>query len=384
MNHEDSSRIALRDIRTWVEIDLDTISANVRSLCAAVAPAEVMAVVKADAYGHGMEHAAKAALLGGATWLGVATSREAISLRKLAPAVRICLLAPFRAHEAGAIAAAGITPLVGTGSPLRSLSTGRQGTRVHLEVDTGMGRSGALPTEVIDAYDACVAAGLDVQGLASHFAAAGGDDALTMAQLASYRAALSELEARGAAIAWRHICNSAGVLALGAAGCNLVRTGLLVYGIIPNSPAQPKLRIAVRPALTWYARIAAIRHLPAGSTISYDATFTLRRASQVATVQVGYGDGYPIGLSSKGHLLVRGQVAPILGRICMDQLMVDVTDVPAVECSDVCVCIGTSGELQVTVTGLAAASGLPEHTITTGITGRVPRIYRGGDACSTG
>jgi alanine racemase len=393
--------------------------ANVGALRAFLGPqTRLMAVVKADAYGHGLVPVAQAATSAGAEWLGVATVAEGATLRAAgldAPIVLLCAPVP---DEAEAILAHRLIPTVGDQALIKALAhaaSARQApAEIHMEIDTGMGRSGVLLEDALELWRAATNAGLRVTGLTTHFADADGPDpSLSLHQEATFRKVHAVLTQAGAQFDTIHLSNSAATLRFPNHHADLVRPGLLLYGILPplphteqqeeerdrsypnktehqNSrsnvlayvtPFPSEERAAreggrgVRPILTLKARVATVRALPAGHTISYGATHRLARPTLVATVLIGYGDGYPRCLSNRGHLLLRGRRAPILGRVCMDQTVVDVSDIPDVVPGDIAVCIGAQGDERIRVEEIAQLIETTEHEITTCLTARIPRVY---------
>jgi alanine racemase len=367
----------MMDARAWAEIDLEAVRHNVASIRALIGAARsVMAVVKADAYGHGGVAVAGAALEAGAACLGVATVAEGAALRAAGHREPIFLLSGPAPVEIEALVANRLIPLVGDFEMLEALAStpGFNTIEVHLDIDTGMGRSGIAPNDAVRLYLAAIAKGLTVTGISTHFADADGEsDSHALGQLARFRSAMAALQQVGAHFEWIHIANSAVTVRFPDAPGNLVRPGLLLYGIqppVPDREAFPSLR----PVMSLKARVASVRELPAGATISYGATFRLSRPSRVATVLIGYGDGYPRALSNRGAMLLGGRRAPILGRICMDQTVVDVTDIPGVRPGDIAVCIGADGGERISVEEIARLVDTTEHLIPTVITARVPRI----------
>ena len=297
--------------RAWIEINLDAIHTNCSSLCTGLSPdVSLMAVLKADAYGHGLLPVAHAALAGGARWLGVATVGEGAALRNDSIETPIALLCPATPMDARDVVRYGLTPMVGDFEYAAALADASfpKGVEVHIEIDTGMGRSGILPDDAVSLWQGCVAGGLRVSGIATHLADADGNDReLTQLQWRRFATAQELLYAAGARFEWIHAANSAALARYGSNGCNLVRPGMLIYGIGPedwqyeenadekthqsateNGVLQTIDPIALRPALSLKARIATVRSLPAGHTISYGATHVLARDSRVATVLIGY------------------------------------------------------------------------------------------------
>jgi len=383
--------------RAWVEIDLQRIRDNARSLVKCSGPdRQVMAVVKADAYGHGLLPVAREAAAAGAQWLGVATVSEGADLRAAgisAPIALLCLPSPVELQH---VAEHRLTPLIGDERLAIGLGRIAAGLEVHLDIDTGMGRSGALPEDAAALFRICERAGLQVSGICTHFADADGrDPELTVLQCERFAEARRAAEDAGARFAWVHAGNSAATLRFALDGCNLARPGLLLYGLHPDLPGlcdpepgettlprqEPGMgermlpRPVVQPVLTLRARVGAVRDLPAGHTVSYGATFRLTRRSRVATVLIGYGDGYPRRLSNCGEMLLHGRRVPILGRVCMDQTVVDVTDIPDATPGDIAVCIGQDGDAAISAEEIARHIGATEHEITTCLSSRLPRIY---------
>lgn len=367
--------------RAWVEVDLGAIRANLAQLRAlpSLQKSAAMAVVKADAYGHGLVPVARAAVETGADWLGVATVAEGVALREAGlqgPILLLCAPAP---GEAATLLRFGLIASVGDTATLEALTQAARTLNlktppaVHLEIDTGMGRAGVLPAEALTFLRETVAAGLRVTGLMTHFSDADGDEEFTLAQQRAFRAVRSALEQAGAQFEQVHLNNSAGALRLGAGDSTLFRAGLLLYGIQPSLPGVAPL--ALHPAMTVKARLGTVRSLPEGHPISYGSTHRLTRPSRVATVLIGYGDGYPRRLSNCGEMLLRGRRVPILGRVCMDQTVIDVTDLPGVEAGEAAVCLGAQGAERITVEELAALLETTEHEITTCFTARLPRVF---------
>ena len=247
---------------------------------------------------------------------------------------------------------------------------------MHLEIDTGCGRSGFLPEEALSAWEEATNSGLIVDGISTHFADADGAEVdFTLEQWRLFTETRKKLESAGAKFEWSHAGNSAASLRIQTLDCNLTRPGLLIYGISPPIPNSNLKAPDIRPALSLRARVATVRNLPAGHNISYGLTHTLTRPSRIATVLIGYGDGYPRRLSNCGEMLIRGMRVPILGRVCMDQTMIDVTDLPNVRAGEIATCIGTDGQERISIQEIAKLIGTTDHEIPTTLTDRVERIY---------
>jgi alanine racemase len=367
--------------RVTAEIDLGVIRQNVAELRSHVGlRVDVMPVVKANGYGHGALEVARVAQEAGAEWFGVATVEEGVALRKALPRSHIALFAPFAHADAEEIVVNRLTPFVGDLESAQVLSLAAQrlrgAARIHLEIDTGMGRGGLLPENAGRvAGQIARMASIVVTGLNTHFPCAEDDRELTLRQLALFLRAAEAVRATDTVLPHLHCANSAALLQYPSARLNMVRPGLLVYGIVP--PVSDGVALpALAPALTLKTRVAQIRSLPAGHTISYGGTHTLTRSSRVASLSVGYGDGYPRALGNRGHVLISGKRAPILGRVCMDVTLVDVTDIPQVQPGSEAVLIGSQGLQRITVEEIARLTDATEHDVVLRLTQRVKRVYR--------
>ncbi len=361
-----------------VRIDLDAIRDNVAVLRARTT-AEVMAVVKADGYGHGMLPAARAALAGGATWLGVATLDEALTLRRagLTAPVLAWLHAPGMPLHDGV--AAGVDLNAGSVTQLAELVTAarraRRPARAHLKLDTGLGRGGATAAEwpaLLEAAAKAQAGGeVEVVGVWSHFACADvpGHESVDR-QLAAFADGLAAAEREGITPRYRHIANSAAVLSRPDAHYDLVRAGIAIYGL---SPIEGE-RYGLRPAMTARARVALTKRVPAGQGVSYGLTYVTPRETTLALVPLGYGDGVPRHASGTGPVEVGGKVRTVAGRVCMDQIVLDCGDDPVAP-GDVATLFGPQ---RPTADDWAAATGTINYEIVTRFGGsRVPRVYDG-------
>ena len=364
---------------TWAEIDLDALRHNVRQIRAFVGPrVQVMAVVKADAYGHGAVPIARAALQAGATRLVVHRVNEGIVLREAGIQAPILLLGYAPLDAAEAVVRYRLTPTVITldfVQRLNALTT--EPFPVHIKVDTGMGRFGLLPHEVLE-----VVRGLrqypnvHLEGIYTHFATADeADTGYLRHQWRVFQDVLETLHAAGITIPLRHACNSAATFALPEAHLDAVRPGIALYGMRPSLEWEPP--VPLQPVLRLKSRVARIRTLSAGSSIGYGRTYITPREQRVALVPIGYGDGYLRALSNRGYVLIRGRYCRVLGRVSMDQIVVDVDGVPDVEMEDEVVVIGQQGEARITAEDVARWAGTINYEITTLLQPRVPRLYLG-------
>ena len=360
--------------RTWAEIDLDALRHNLAAVRAQVgAGVQVMAVVKANAYGHGVGPVVRA-LAGRVEMFGVANVREAVEVREHLADAPVFILGPALAEERAEIVARRFVPAISSLDEARAYAAlaGAEPLAVHLKIDTGMGRVGIWEGEAVAAAREILALrGLRITGLASHLPVADEDDAFTREQLAHFHATVAQLRALGLADAVVHVENSAGLIGFPAQAGGMVRPGLMLYGSAPRPEFQPRLRAV----MTWKTRIALLRTAPAGHGISYGRTFQTTAPTRVATLPVGYADGYRRHLSGSGaQVLIRGQRCPVLGRVTMDQIVADVTALPAVEVGDEVVLMGRQGAEEMRAAELAAKAGTIAWEIFTGIGWRVERI----------
>ena len=367
---------------TRVKIDLDAIANNFDAVREKTG-VKVMAVVKADAYGHGAIQVARL-LEEKCAFFGVSSMLEAMELRQAGLKTPILILGHTPVSAFPTAIREGIRPTVFHYEDALALSQAATELAVtapfHFAVDTGMSRIGFQATE--DSADLCakIAAlpGLYAEGLFSHFATADCADLSRSRKQAELFAAFDGmLKARGVEIPIRHLDNSAGLMNF-SDHYEMVRSGIVTYGMYPSDEVDPQL-LALRPALRWESRITHVKRLEPGREISYGGTFVTQRPTVVATIPVGYADGYRRSLSGKFYVLIRGKKAPILGRICMDQMMVDVTDIPGAALNDRVVLVGTDGDEAITMEQISAAADSFNYEFVCGISRRVPRIYvRGG------
>ena len=358
---------------TWVEVDLAAIRHNVRVL--KPENAELMAVVKADAYGHGDVAVARAALEGGASWIGVALVEEGLRLRDAGVDAPVLVLSEFPPGSEAAALAARLTPTLYSDAALERLAAAAAGrdVGVHVKVDTGMHRVGVYPPEATKGFvDRVASAGLRLEALWTHFASSSEDEKTTLVQLESFQATVEDVRSAGHTPALLHTANSGATILYPETHLDLVRTGIAIYGLEPAPGVADGL--GLRPALTWRSRVALTKRLPAGERVSYGHRYQLERDANVATVPVGYADGYPRMLSSRADVLIRGHRCRVAGSVTMDQLIVDCGDVP-VEPGDDVVLIGRQGDQTVTAEELARLAGTIGYEIVTGIGSRVPREH---------
>jgi len=363
---------------TWAEIDLDAIAHNVRAIRAKIGRrVKMLAAVKADAYGHGAVPVSCTALEHGADMLGVATVEEAVELRENEVAAPILILGCVLPEEAEAVVehglAATVCDLAVAEALSRSAVAQAKRVSVHVKVDTGMGRIGVRPDEALEFVRRIVRLhGLSLDGLFTHFPSADETDkTFTRQQIAAFSQVIQELEADGIRIPLKHAANSAAILDLPESYFDMVRPGLILYGLHPSPDVQRSM--ALKPAMTLKTRVVFLKDVPAGTPLSYSRTFTTRRPSRIATLPIGYADGLSRGLSNKGAALIRGQRAAVVGRICMDQCLADVTDIPGAAVGDEVVVYGTQGGERISIEEVAQVVGTIPYEITCAVSRRVPR-----------
>ena len=371
----------------WAEVDLNAVRHNVGLLSRLVSPAGLMAVVKADGYGHGSVATAYAALEAGATWLGVALVEEGVELREAGIDAPILLLSQPPLEAAQAVVDAGLIPVVHSGRFVEALAKAAADAGavdpqpVHLKVDTGMHRIGCSPSEALDLAPAIKKhRELHLQGLLTHFAVADEpDNPYTARQVAVFEAVRKELARSGIQPPLVHAANSAAVLTLPEARYDLVRCGISVYGIAPAPALEGCLPL--KPALSLKARVSYVRRLVAGERLSYGLRYELDEPSTVVTVPVGYADGVPRRLGEVGgEVLIGGRRKPIAGTVTMDQLLVDLgpTDAAgAVEIGTEVVLLGRQGDETISASEWADRLGTIAYEVCCGIGDRVPRRYLG-------
>jgi alanine racemase len=361
---------------TEAVVDLGAVRHNVRRL--KPPDAELMAVVKADGYGHGAAAVAGAALDAGATWLGVALVEEGLALRRggiTAPILVLSELPPGSEEDA---LAGGLSPALYTESGLDALAAASRAlgrtVGVHVKLDTGMHRVGLDPEKAEPFMRTAVERGLDLEGLWTHFAVADlpGHPSVS-AQLNRFTAAAEELERAGLRPPLLHAANTAATLTVPSAHLDLVRVGIGMYGLAPS----PELgRLDLRPAMALRSHVSMVRRLPAGEAISYGHRYRLERESTVATVPIGYADGYARRLTETGRVLIRGRRYPVAGTVTMDQLMVDCEDDP-VEAGDEVILFGSQRREEITADEVAGWSASIGYEVVCGVSARVPRRYEG-------
>ena len=367
--------------RVYAEINLDAIVKNVDNLMALTKEnTGALAVVKADGYGHGDVAVAKA-VAQKVTGYAVATLDEAVNLRENGVKKPILVLGYVDPYEFDILVSHEITATVFDVETAQLLADAarvqKKQAHCHIKVDTGMRRIGPEPDENGIAIVKQITAlkELSADGIFTHFAASDETDKTSAEhQFKLFTDFTGRLEKEGIHFTYRHCANSAAVIDMPQVDLDMVRLGIAMYGMYPSDEVK-KEKVELFPALDLKSHITMVKEIPAGEKVSYGGTFTTTRTTKLATVSVGYGDGYPRALSSKGYVLVRGQKAPIVGRVCMDQMMVDVTDIENVTRADIVTLIGKDGDAEITVEEIAALAGTFNYEFVCDLGKRIPRSY---------
>jgi alanine racemase len=368
---------------TRAEINLASLRHNLRVVRRASGEARVFCVLKADAYGHGAKALARTLERAGADGICVALLEEAVELRDAGIMAPILVMGGYYGRSSGDLLRHRLTPVVHDPSQIETLAQevrhgSGEGLKIHLKIDTGMGRLGILPRE-LPTLGALLAKNPEIQleGLMTHFASADSEDLESLtAQLDEFDAATRLIASMGFAPTVRHAANSAALLKLPRARLDWVRPGIALFGVEPIPGIAPELR----PVMRVQTRVVATRTLDPGQSVGYGSTWTARRTSHIATIPMGYADGLSRSLSNRGAVLVRGQLAPIVGVISMDMTMIDVTDIEGANTGDECVVLGSQrgprGEVSITAADMARQLGTIPWEVLTSISRRVPRFYR--------
>lgn len=372
--------------RVYVNVDLDAICKNVQNAMDRVgSDVKMMAVIKTDGYGHGAVPIAKALDKIGVYAYAIATIDEAVELRDAGVENPLLILGHVFENDLKTALECDVTLTVFAKENAITISKvaadmGKT-VKVHIKLDTGMGRLGFLPSEesAKEIEEIFALPNIEVEGVFSHFATADeSDKTFAYEQAKKYGDFVELLESRGMKFAIKHLCNSAGIIDLSEIKYNMVRSGIMTYGLYPSEEVV-KDNVKLYPALSLVSHIAFVKEVDSGFAVSYGSTYVTSGKTKIATIPVGYGDGYPRALSNKGRVLIGGEYAPIIGRVCMDQFMVDVTHIPNVKQGDEVVLVGPQGDKRISVEEVADMAGSFNYEFVCGINKRVPRIYEGGD-----
>lgn len=369
--------------RIQAEIDLDAMTYNLEHIKKNLAPGtQVIAVLKADGYGHGAVPLARRIQKDPEIWgIAVATVEEGEELRNAGITKPILILGYTYQEDYQKIAKLDFRPAVFKLSMAKELSKAAleagKTLKIHIKIDTGMTRIGYrdVKKDVPEILEISRLPGLDIEGIFTHFARADeADKTPALVQYEKFQEFIRALEQEGLHIPMKHCSNSAGIIRMQEANLDAVRAGIILYGLYPSKEVERE-PVPLKPLMSLRSHIAYIKTVEPGAEISYGGIFTTVRETRVATIPVGYADGYPRGLSNKGSVLIRGKRAPILGRVCMDQFMVDVTEIPEAEELDQVTLLGKDGEDCITMEELGELSGRFNYEFACCISKRVPRVY---------
>jgi len=368
---------------TWAAIDLDALTTNFHMVKDRVGPdVNVMAVVKANAYGHGAIECARRLEAEGADWFGVALPEEGVELRNAGISKPILCLAGFWGSQATLCIERNLVPVVHRLDMLEAFDRAARERSivadVHIKIDTGMGRLGVRFDEVVAFAEALKSfSNIRVDGLMTHFAAADEPSCapLTDDQIKRFENALAVFAAHGYKPTYRHLANSAAIFAQPTAWGNMVRPGGILYGLWRDILAPAARSENFQPVMSLHSRIMSLKWVRLGETVGYGCTFEASRKTLVAAIPVGYHDGYMRALSNRGHAIIRGVYATVIGRISMDLTLIDVTNVPGVQLEDEVVLMGHDARLSISAEELARTAGTLSYEVTCGIGQRVPRVY---------
>jgi len=378
--------------RVYAEVNLDAIRSNMENMKANLAPGtKMIGVIKTDGYGHGAVPLGKELEMLDYVWgFAVATAEEALLLRHAGLKKPVLILGYTFPYSYESLIREDIRMAVFRYDTLKELSETcaalkRKGVnakaKVHVKVDTGMSRIGVTPDEkglafVQSAFDT---ENVEVEGIFTHFARADETDkSAAKKQLSAFESFLQLIKDRtGKEIPLKHCSNSAGIIELPEANMDVVRAGITLYGLWPSEQVRKDI-VSLTPALSLYSHIVYIKEIEAGTQVSYGGTFTAASRMRIATIPAGYGDGYPRGLSGKGYVLVHERRAPILGRVCMDQFMIDVTNIPEAVQGDRVTLIGQDGQEKITMEMLGEISGRFNYELACDLGKRIPRVYTKG------
>ncbi|HVI42471.1 MAG TPA: alanine racemase [Anaerovoracaceae bacterium] len=370
---------ALRPV--WAEINLSNLDYNIKQIKQKVGEKEILGVVKADGYGHGAVAVSKVLLQNGVKTLAIATLQEAITLREGGITCPVIMLGITPGMYVDTLLKYDITPVTSSCENAAAISAAAEAAGKVIEafvaVDTGMGRIGFLPDDesVEEFKKISRLSNLKIKGLFSHFATADEKDkTYAEAQLSHYNNIYEKLKQAGVDIPWRTFANSAAIMEIPAAHFDAVRPGIVLYGCYPSQEVD-RDQLSIKPVMSVKANIVHLKKVQPGFSVSYGRKFTTERESLIATLALGYADGYPRYLSGKGRVIVNGVYAPVVGNICMDQCMIDVTDVPNVKLGDEVVLMGTQGNLTIPADEIGEKTGTINYEIVCAFGQRLPKVY---------
>ena len=365
----------------WAEVDLSKLRRNlrvVRSMFSGTRT-ETLAVVKADAYGHGMVEIAKTLRAEGVRFFGVANAEEALELRRvIGPTPKILVLGSLRKEDLPYFVGSNLIPTISSLEEVEALAQGlKKPLNVHVKIDTGMGRLGVWHREAGNFFNALRSwkEKVRVDGVYTHFSSADNDVRKTRAQMIFFEEAVRQMKRLGFSPRYLHAANSAGLVRFRGSHLNLVRPGILLYGVMPGIDEQPPR--GLKPILELKTVVSFLKHIKKGRTVSYGSTWKAPKNTTIATLPIGYSHGYRRGFSNKGTVLIRGCFCPVIGRVTMDQTLVDVGSLPTVRRGDEVTLIGCEEKKELTASGLASLAHTIPYEIFCSIHPRIPRVYKG-------
>lgn len=379
--------------RSWAVVNLDNIAHNINEIKRMLSPrCMLMGVVKADAYGHGDKYIAGELARLGVNWFGVSNIEEAISLRIQGILHPILIFGVTPCEYAKALNEYNITQTVHSASYAKELQTAAQAAGVdldaHIKVDTGMSRlgfvldNGFAERSASEILELAKFPNIRIQGIYTHFACADetADDSIayTREQFSRFQKLTAKLENDGLSFEIKHCCNSAGAIMYPEMHMDMVRPGISIYGLSPSRDCSNTGKICLKPAMELYSAVSMVKEITIGTAVSYGRRYTARSKTKVATIPIGYADGFERELSNKARMLVRGKYANVIGRVCMDQLMLDVTHIDGVRDGDIVTIVGNDGGQSLTFDEMAELSGTINYEKVCLIGRRVPRVYRRG------
>jgi alanine racemase len=361
----------------WAEVNLQKLRENYFKL-QAYTRSEMMPIVKADAYGHGLIPVVRTLTACGAKRYGVALLDEALEIKAMFPELTVMILGATELEQADIIVKEEIIPTIFQFSQAQALSEAavrqKRTAKLHIKIDTGMNRIGFREKDFAEIIKIAALPNLIIEGIFTHFATSDHRDlSFARIQLKRFQSFYDKLQKEGLNIPIRHAANSAAILQFPESHFELVRPGISLYGFAPSS--QIKGVVDLEPVLTWKAKVSQVKSIKTGESVSYGRTFQAAYPTRVATIPVGYADGLRRTLSNHGEMLIHGKRSTMIGRICMDQTMLEVTKIPRVKVGDVVTILGKDGKDQITATEMAEWLGTISYEVVCGISNRVPRVY---------
>ncbi|TGE32877.1 alanine racemase [Desulfosporosinus sp. Sb-LF] len=363
--------------RVWAEVNLQTLKENYFKL-QAYTQSEMMPIVKADAYGHGVITVVKTLITCGAKRFGVALLEEALEIKAAFPELTVMVIGATEPDQSDILVREDIIPAIFQFVQAQALSEAavkqNRTARLHIKVDTGMSRIGFRETDLAEILRIAALPNLLIEGIFTHFATSDQKDlSFAREQLKRFQSIYNKLKVGGLTIPIRHAANSAAILQFPESHFELVRPGIGLYGLAPSS--QIGGNVGLEPVMSWKAKVSHLKTIKTGETVSYGRTFQAAYPTRVATIPMGYADGLRRSLSNHGEMLIQGRRAMVIGRICMDQTMLEVTKIKGVKVGDVVTILGKDGNEQITATEMADWIGTINYEVICGISKRVPRIY---------